>query len=176
MFNYPALEAFDNLSGVATEVVCDPASGTLFRVGVNLLNCTVADFADNVRNQTFLIRVLPVLPPGVAEGQRGGVAPISDESSPDDGKLLFTFEAFATNGLPIIFLQTEAFLWHINNAGTSTETATLVNASPVGQYAYNRDEERYELVFDPSGLAPGVYELRAIFPWNETLWIRFEVK
>jgi len=175
LFEYPALDAIDNLSGVATPVVCAPESGTLFQVGITPLNCTVSDFASNVLNQTFLIRVIPELPEGVEEGERGQVGLIDDPGDEDDGKLLFTFEAFAANGDPIVFLTSEVFLWRIDNPNTENETAALLDPNPVGNYTFNAATNRYELVFDVSGLSPGTYELRAIFPWNETLWIRFSV-
>ncbi|HEY5595982.1 MAG TPA: hypothetical protein VIL47_01795, partial [Candidatus Bipolaricaulota bacterium] len=175
LFVYDTPGALDNLSGLASEVVCDPPSNTLFPVGLNLLTCTVSDFADNVQLIPFLIRVIPDLPAGTAEGERGELAVIDDASSPDNGKLLFSFEAFAVNGDPIVFLQTEAFLWKIDANPDGAETATLTSPQPVGRYEYNRSTFRYELAFDPSGLEQGTYELRSIFPWDETLWIRFEV-
>ncbi len=173
VFEYPALEAVDNLSDVASEVVCTPGSETLFRVGINELTCTVSDFADNVRDRTFFIRVLPELPPG-GEGTRGRVEPVPDPDDLDKDLLLFTFELFAANGDPIVFLQTEAVLWRIEVGSDGTKTETPIRS--VGHYAYNRETRQYELRFDPSGLAPGTYELRSIFPWDETMWIRFEVR
>jgi uncharacterized repeat protein (TIGR03803 family) len=52
-----AVTATDN-SGGAVALVCTPASGSVFKIGVTTVNCTATDFAGNIGRDSFKVKVL----------------------------------------------------------------------------------------------------------------------
>ena len=52
-----SVTATDDLGGAVT-IVCSPASGSVFKIGVTTVNCTATDLAGNVGRDSFKVKVL----------------------------------------------------------------------------------------------------------------------
>ncbi|MEW6127478.1 MAG: HYR domain-containing protein [Acidobacteriota bacterium] len=86
--NYTAPDFADNCAGGT--VVCVPASGTTFTVGVTTVNCTVTDAANNTFANAFTARVVDGQAPII------GACPTNinvNESAPGSGSATVTYTA-----------------------------------------------------------------------------------
>ena len=63
--NYPIPEAFDNADG-ELQAVCLPATGSLFVVGIKIVNCTATDLAGHSSSTHFEVIIADTTPPTIA--------------------------------------------------------------------------------------------------------------
>lgn len=107
-FNYPAPTVTDNCPGAS--VNCSPASGSVFPVGVTVVNCTASDASSNTAGCSFTVTVTD------------GTAQTADLS-------VVGFQAIVPAGVsPLVVYQVTA-----RNLGPSQASgATLVNTLPTG--------------------------------------------
>jgi hypothetical protein len=76
--DYKPPTAFDEIWGEA-EVSCSPASGSMFRIGKNVVSCSAVDFDGNVGTTAFLVEV-------VGDGEPGTLQLILPEAIQVDAK------------------------------------------------------------------------------------------
>ena len=131
-----SIPAADICSGVI-EVVCSPASGTVFPVGVSTVNCTAADANNNSSSCSFTVTILlnhnPIAADnimGVLENHPRAIAIeklLVNDSDPDgDALTLTSVSATSTNGGTVTRSSTEVLYTPVANfVGTDLFTYTV---------------------------------------------------